>query len=479
MSVSQPPAEPLDVIVITDEAADSSSSSVIANPGPGGSASLPPIRIYEAESVVEQIAIIDERSLPFWFVHQLFAAAEWLFGAISLLVGLAVLATIPIANLLSLGYLLEVSGRIARTGKFSQGFVGMWKAARIGSIILGTWLTLWPLRAMSDMWYSAQLVDNGSWIARGWRFALLTAFVLICGHIVLAWYSGGLLRHFFWPVLAVPSLMLWGLRVLISTQVLSPIGGPLRRSFSQRLLDDISRHRPLTAWFPPAILWAGIRRGRMYAHARDAVCDFIVSLRLPYYFWLGARGFVGTIAWLFLPVLLLIGTTKIPDPGLAGLSFLAGFFMLSLVLLYLPFMQAHFAAENRFVAMFEVGRVRQQFRRAPVAFWIALFITLLLAIPLYLLKIELTPRDAAWLPSLFFVGSIWPAHFLTGWALARGRKRERPRFIMIRWLARLTALPVVAIYVLFVYVSQYTSWYGAWSLFEQHAFLVPVPFLNL
>src|SRR5258707_15306118 len=99
-----------------------------------------------------------------------------------------------------------------------------------------------------------------------------------------------------------------------------------------------------------------------------------------------------------------------------------------LVLLYLPFMQANSAAENRFVAIFEVGKVRQQFRRAPLAFWFALFVTLLFALPLYLAKIELTPRQAAWLPSLFFVAFIWPARFLTGWALARARKQEKPRF---------------------------------------------------
>ena len=41
------------------------------------------------------------------------AVLEWLFGALTLIVGLAVLATIPVAQLLSLGYLLEVSGRVA------------------------------------------------------------------------------------------------------------------------------------------------------------------------------------------------------------------------------------------------------------------------------------------------------------------------------------------------------------------------------
>ena len=40
-------------------------------------------------------------------------------------------------------------------------------------------------------------------------------------------------------------------------------------------------------------------------------------------------------------------------------------------------------------------------------------------------------------------------------------------------------LPVVAFYVLIVYFTQYVSWYGGLSLYEQHAFLLPVPFLGM
>ena len=63
--------------------------------------------------------------------------------------------------------------------------------------------------------------------------------------------------------------------------------------------------------------------------------------------------------------------------------------------------------------------------------------------------------------------------------LARARKREQPRFFLFRWTARLGTLPVVVIYVFFAYFTQYLSWYGSFSLFEQHAFLTPVPFLGL
>jgi hypothetical protein len=151
--------------------------------------------------------------------------------------------------------------------------------------------------------------------------------------------------------------------------------------------------------------------------------------------------------------------------------------LLTGVLLYLPFLQAHFAAEGRFVAMFEVGRVRQFFRRAPLAFWFSLLITLLFALPLYLLKIEVTPGEVAWMSSLVFVMFIYPARLLTGWAVSRGERRETPRFFLFRWLSRLGALPVAGTYAIIVYFTQYFTWYGSWSLFEQHAFLVPAPFL--
>jgi hypothetical protein len=208
-------------------------------------------------------------------------------------------------------------------------------------------------------------------------------------------------------------------------------------------------------------------------------------MRLHYYFWLGLRGFVGAIVWLFLPVMLILVTTQVSANNqemAKGVGVIAGFVgsaLLMIVVLYLPFMQAHFAAQNRFVAMFELGTVRKLFRQAPLAFWFALLITVAFAVPLYLLKIEYPPRALLWLPSLLFVIFILPARIITGWALGRAMKHKEPRFFLTRWIARLGTLPVVMIYVLFAYFSQYTSWYGPLSLFEQHAFLPPVPFIGL
>jgi hypothetical protein len=354
------------------------------------------------------------------------SAQEWLFGTLTLIVGLSVLATIPLVQLLSLGYLLEVSGRIARTGRLRAGFVGVRKAARLGRIAAGIGLLMIPLWIGSSLRVSAHLIDPASRAARLWDAGVLALALVVLFQIVTGCLRGAMIRHFLVP------RPIHSLRLLLA---------------------------------PDA-----------YSRARDGLWEFVAALRLPYYFWLGLRGFVGAVAWLLLPVSLLAAASRVPAGG--GLVGLLGGAMLALVVLHLPFLQARFAAENRLGAMFELRALRRCFGRAPVAFLVALAFTLVLAIPLYLLKIEIVPREAAWLPSLLFVVSIFPARFLTGWALARSSRRHAPRLWLVRWASRLAMLPLAAIYAVVVYFTQYLSWYGVWSLYEQHAFGVPAPFLG-
>lgn len=204
-----------------------------------------------------------------------------------------------------------------------------------------------------------------------------------------------------------------------------------------------------------------------------------MSLRLPYYFWLGTRGFFGTVTWLLIPTMLLIASIRVPENQAAGVLFgLTGGFLLAVVMLYLPFLQTRFAAENRLAALFQVRQARRVFSCAPLACWIALLVTLASALPLYLLKIEATPREVVGLLSLLFVVFMFPARLVTGWAVGRANRRTEPRHFLIRWSAGLARLPLVAIYALVLFFTQYTSWYGAWSMLEQHAVLVPAPFLG-
>jgi hypothetical protein len=360
-----------------------------------------------------------------WAVSSLL---DWLFGALVLLIGLAVLAALPLLQFLSLGYLLEAGGRVARTGKLRDGFIGVRLAARLGGLVLGSWVLLLPVRLVADLARSAQLIDPGGRVAAGWRIGLFVLIGLTALHIGSACARGGRLRYFLWPFNCF-----WLLRRLL--------------------------------------------RGGYYAAARDAVWDVVVSLRLPYYFWLGFRGFVGALTWLALPVTL-IALGRVGTPGAALAGFL-GALLLVVVLVYLPFLQMRLAATNRFSAVFELGAVRADFRRAPWAFAFAFVLTLLFALPLYLLKIEMVPREAAWLPSLVCITFIFPARLLTGWALGRARRSPTPRHWFFRWTGRLPILPAAAAYVLIVFFTQYTSWNGIWSLYEQHAFLVPVPFFGM
>ena len=362
------------------------------------------------------------------FVHSLASILDWSFGFVALLALLAACSVVPVLNFLSLGYLLHVSGTIARTGRIRDGFIGVRKASVIGSIAAGTWLVVWPARLVSGMWRDAELIAPGSRVAKAWHAGLIAIIVIVIAHIVWACVRGGKIRHFLWPQ-------------------------PLR----------------FMHW---------LRTPEKFGNLQRIVTEYVVALRLPFYFWLGLRGFVGALAWLIVPVGILLIATKLPL-GFSILVSLLGGILLLLVAIHLPFLQARFAQTDRFGALFELREVRLLFQRAPLAFWVSLLVTLLFAVPLYLLKIELTPRELAWLPSLLFVLFIFPARLLTGWAMNRATRHERPRHWFWRWTARLGIVPVGLAYVIVVYITPYLSWNGSLSLLEQHAFLVPAPLMAL
>jgi hypothetical protein len=363
-----------------------------------------------------------------WSMRAVASGIEWAFGAFALMIALAVLAALPVLQFLSLGYLLEAGGRVARTGRVRDGFIGVRLAARLGSAVLASWLLLLPVRLVASLAQSARIIDPSGRSAAGWRIGLAILIGLTALHIGAACLRGGRIRYFLWPFNIV-----WLLRRLVS--------------------------------------------GGYYTQARDAVWETVVGLRLPYYFSLGLRGFIGAFVWLALPITLLAAGHR-PTPAAPLIGFL-GAALLALVLLYVPFLQMRLAANNRLSEAFRIGAVRADFRRAPWAFAFAFVLTLLLALPLYLLKIEIVPREAAWLPGLVFVAFIFPSRLTTGWALARASRRAEPRHWFFRWTGRLPLLPAAGFYVLIVFFTQYISWNGVVSLYEQHAFLLPVPFFGL
>ena len=351
-------------------------------------------------------------------------ALEYGFGLISLVLGLSILAALPVVQFLSLGYLFESSARVARSGKLRHGLIGVRKASKVGGLVAGVWLSFGPLWIVSSLARSAQLIDPGGSVARGWEIARGVLLTLTVIHVTLACARGGRFRDFVWP----------------------PIG---------------------FVW-----LFRSVRLGGLYVRCRDGLWEFVAALHLARYFRLGLVGYLGTLVWLAVP------STLIAMGGAYPLVGILGSFGLVFVASWLPFLQVGFAVEDRVGALFGLRAIRDRYQRAPWAFASALMALLLAAIPLYLLKIEVIPRDAAWLPSLVFIVFLYPARVLVGWAYARSEQREHPRHWLGRVLGRIAIIPTALLYVLVVFLAQYTSWGGTASLFEQHAFLLPVPFLN-
>lgn len=351
---------------------------------------------------------------------------DWMFGLMALIVLLAILSSLPVLNLLGLGYLLHACAQPAVSGRIRDGFVGVRKASVLGSFILGVWLVFLPIRFVSGLWKDAELIAPNTLSTRAWYLALWVLTALSVLHVIWACARGGRLRHFLWPA-------------------------PVR----------------LLQWLVGA--------GRA-STGRVSAVEYLVELRLPKYFWKGLVGFAGAVVWLLLPVGALILASQLP-PGPGALLSAVGVLTLMGVARYLPFLQIRFGMTGRFQAYFDVGAVRDDFRRAPVAGLMALTATLILPLPLYLLKIELPPREVAWLPSLLFVVLIFPARLITGWAVGRARRREEPRHRLVQWSCRLAMVPLLLTYCIFIYATQYLSWHGSLSLLEQHAFLVPAPAL--
>ncbi len=382
--------------------------------------------VYDAEVAPVETEVFEatvalEPPNPFGLVGRV---AEWLFGAATLTLGLSLLTAVPFGQVLVLGYLLEVTGRVARTRRLRDGFIGVRTAARIGGAALGAGVLWLPFYGVSVVAESARIIDPAGTAARVWEAVLAVMMAAYLLHVAAALVLGGRLRHFVNP-LAVPQVALRAVR------------------------------------------------GGLYAESRDRLWAALARLRLPYYFGFGFRGYLGAFLWLVVPLALLGQGHRIPAVGVLGGV------LLGVVVLYLPLLQARFARDNRLRAYREWLTARREFGRAPMAFTLALWVQLLAASPLYLLKIEAIPADLIFLEGFVFLAFMFPARLLAGWACARAAKRTEPRHFVFRWLGRFLALPVVFAYVLVVFSSQHIGWHGVSSLYEQHAFLLPVPFTNL
>jgi hypothetical protein len=384
-----------------------------------------------AEIEADEVFIADESQEPRRsLIRRFFGAIGWtirtLFGIISLILLLAIIAAVPILNFLALGYLLEVEGRVARSGRIRDAFPLLNVAPRLGSIALGVWLWVIPIRLLSSAAADARVIEAGSRADRLLHGLVNAVAVFISIHICLALARGGALSCFFRPIKNVRWL--------------------LRR-------------------------W---REGNYWTTATTAIAEFVDELQIQHHFVLGLKGWVGAMIWLVIPTALFAIANK--TEGGPILVTIFGGFLLIAVLGWVPFLQARFAAENRFSAMFELGTIRRLFRHAPLSWFVTVLITFTLAIPMYLFKVVLPPRDAMWLITVVFIVSIYPVKVLTGWAYHRAVAREKRAHLLLRWPSWWLARAALAAYVFILFFTQFIGEHGKGVLFEHHAFLLPVPF---
>lgn len=360
---------------------------------------------------------------PLWAVSR-----SW--ELVSLLLILAIVAAVPVLQLASLGYLLTAAANLARGKAWSKALPGLHLAGRLGSFAVFAAITWLPVWLVTDLAYSAQLLQPDSELAFRWRLGAFGVNALWVTNLLWAAVRGGRWWHLLWPA-------------------------PLR------FLKE--------AWRP-----------QTWSRAGDRLFDWVASFRIPALWWLGLRAAVGALLWITLPVSMMIIGQRAEDFGPAGLVGLLGAICMTLVMLYLPFLQVQMAMTNRFSAIFGLRSVRARFRYAPWAHAFALFFLCLSSIPLYLLRIEATPEELIWAPALVFVVFMLPAKIFLGACMGYADRRQSraealPAHWSLRWTASMLSLASVLVYVGALYVAQLIAGQGAFVMYFQHAFLVPAP----
>lgn len=403
--------------------------------------------------------------------------ARWVFGLLGLIVCLAFASTIPVLQFIALGYFFEVSGRVIRFNSVSAGFAGISKAERLASFVLGTWFLLWPVTLLRTWWEASHLLDPDSETTHFFRQLHILGSLLIYGHILAAWLCGGKLRYFFWPIIAPFGIFLWLVKKIIDWPYVQSTLNATVGKISPHLAADIHHAKPLSGWFLPLILWNSIRRRGLISRIRDGLWEFVAGLQLPYLFWLGFRGFLGSMIWLIVPVTIMVTSARAVD-GAAILTGLIGIATFAVVATFLPFLQAHFASERRLAAIFELRIARQIFRKVPVRYFITVLTTFVFAVPLYILKIERPFPELLFLPGTVFILFMLPTRWISGWAYINAQRTSANAHHIFRWPAWLLHIPLALSFAGFVFLMRFVVWTGATGLFDQHAFLIPAPFIE-
>ena len=343
-------------------------------------------------------------------------------GLVMLLVGLAILSTLPLLQFAVLGYLLEAARRASMPNGLRRALPGVAEASHVGIGVIVSLIFLLPVWILADRAFAATLLAPGTEIERGAIRAAAVMRWLVGIHLVVAWLKGGRLRD-----LLQPWASAWWM---------------------------------LKAIFRPSIVATRVR----------AVVDAANAEGFLKIWWLGVRGYVGSLLWLAPGSLCLAAGRNHPLVGILGVV------LLLIAIYHLPFLQVHFARTGRLSAFLERREVRRLAKNAPLLRLVATLFAVALALPLYGFKIEPLPAGLWWLAALFFVGLMAPAKIFAGLAMGIADRRAKPAWLMWRVPCWLLMMPVGLIYIGVLFLTPYVGWNGALGmLLEQHAFLLPAP----
>lgn len=352
-----------------------------------------------------------------------------LTGIMFLIGLLAALAAVPGLSLLTLGLMLAAEAAVARSGRLRDAFPLLPVSTRIGTILLMVGLFLLPIWLLSSLAAAHGVIAQSSPTAPNpQRTALAVVQVLVFCHLAAAIACGGSLGCFFRP-----------LRNL-------------------RQLRD------------------GFRDGTWTAAVNRWTAWLMEVFQPLTHLLLAIRATIGAIIWLFLPTAMLAASTQPhEDPGGPALISILGGLLLIPVASWLPLLQAHQAVTGRFRDIFAVRTVRQIIRRVPLHWALATLLLYAAAVPLYLTKVRLIDAGVLWLLTPLFVVLIYPTRLMFGWVYARGIDDRPPAGRWIRWPVGLVMIPVLAAYAVILFVTPLISEAGRAAIFENHAFLLPIP----
>lgn len=352
-----------------------------------------------------------------------------LTGVVFLIGLLAALAAVPGLSLFTLGLMLAAEAAVADSGRLRSACPLLPVSTRIGTILLMVGVFLLPVWLLSTLAAAHGVIAQSSSTAPNpQRTALLVVQVVVFCHLAMAIACGGSLSCFFRPV----------------------------RNF-RRLRD-------------------GLGDGSWTAAVNDWTAWLMHVFQPLTHLMLAIKATIGAIIWLFIPTAMLaVSTRPHEDPGGPALISILGGILLIPVASWLPLLQAHQAVTGRFRAIFEIRTARNIIRRVPLHWALATILLYAAAVPLYLTKVRLIDAGALWLLTPLFVVLIYPTRVMFGWVYARGIQDRDPAGRWIRWPVGLVMIPVLAAYAGILFVTPLISEAGRAAIFENHAFLLPIP----